>query len=450
VTQTGRQQGAEGARTVQAGDAIGRPPIVSIALATWALFAGLGLLLVGAGLFGTLISVRSQLDGYGSLVIGLISASYYAGFLAGSRVTLHALGHVGHIRVYAALASTFAATIIAAGLAANPLAWIVLRFVAGACLAGQYVVAESWLNQLVSNRARGRLLSFYTVVTVVAFGVGQFWFTRIDPTTLTGFGVAAILISLAITPVALSAEASPPTVAAPEHVSLRELLSIVPTGAIASALVGLAHGAFLGLGAVYATREGLSQTHIGLFVTMPTLGSLLLSLPLSSASDRIDRRLVGAGAALVAAAAATTLLVVGPDGAAGLACMAVIGGTTYPLYSIAGAYTNDWIPQAKLTAVAGQLVLLFGAGALVGPIVASVAMASLGADGYVWTAIVAHVMIASFLAVRIVQHPAAVRALPWNAVNLAGRATYLPSTAVAMGRRMFVGSRRPPRPRRNA
>lgn len=432
-------------------DSIGRPAgpgtlVQSLALATWALFAGLGLLLVGAGLFGTLISVRAEIDGHGAVVIGIITAAYYAGFLVGSRLTLRLLLDVGHIRVFAALASISAAAIIAAGLVPEPPAWIALRFVAGACLAGQYVVAESWLNELATSRTRARVLSRYTVLTVVAFGIGQFCFTSVDPTAITGFGIAAILIALAVTPVALSVDASPPPVARPEHLSLRELFSIAPTGAITSTLVGIAHGAFLGFGAVYAARSGLSIGQIGLFVLMPTLGSLVFSIPLASLSDRRDRRLVGTVAAVIASVAGAVLLVVGADQPAGFAAMMVVGGMTFPLYTIAGAYTNDWVPADTFTAVASHLVLLFGVGALIGPVLAAGLMGVIGVDGYAWTIVLTHAVIAGFLAVRILQYPASERAKPWNAVNLATRALYLPSTVVGMGRRLRDGVRAPRRP----
>ncbi len=412
------------------------PLTTSLAWATWALFVGLALMLVGAGMFGTLIGVRSELDGYTALEIGLISGAYYGGFLGGSRLTLAFLGSVGHIRVYAALASLLAASIITAGLISNPLAWILLRLVTGMCLAGQYVVAESWLNQLVSNQIRGRILSIYSVTTVVAYGAGQLWFTRLDPISITGFGIAAILVSVAITPVALSADAAPPMLARPRRLHLRELWSLVPTGVVTSVLVGITHGSFIGLIAVFATRLGLTVNEIGLFVTMPTLGGLLLSVPVSSLSDRIDRRVVGATAGLIAAVGGVGLMWFGPDHVLGLASMALVGSMTYPLYSIAGAYTNDGVPPEQLTAAASQLVLLYGAGAFVGPILGSFVMTAVGDDGYAWMIIATHVSIALFLLVRIAQYPSAVRAKPSNAVQLAGRVLYLPATAVAMGRRL--------------
>ncbi len=426
----------EGTGYEAVGDGESGPATTSLALATWALFTGIALMLAGAGLFGTLIAVRSELDGFGSIVIGLVSGAYYAGFLVGSRWAIRALATVGHIRVFAALASILSAAIIGSGLLANPIAWILLRFLAGACLAGQFVVAESWLNQLVTNATRGRLLAFYTTVTVVAYGGGQFWFSRIDPNALTGFGIATALISLAVAPVALSGAATPPLIAAPESMSLRELWATVPTGLVTSVLVGVTHGSFLGLGAVYAARSGLSSGEIGVFVAMPTLGSLLLSLPISSASDGMDRRIVGFVIAALATAAALGVETFGPDHWGGYLCMAIIGGLTYPLYSIAGAYTNDWLPTERLTAAASQLVLLFGVGAFVGPILGSIVMAASGARGFVWMTMATHAAIAVFLVIRVAIYPPSVRAEPANAVPVAGRLLYLPATAVAMGRRL--------------
>jgi MFS family permease len=414
----------------------GGPLTHSLAWATWALFVGLGLMLSGAGLFATVIGIRSEVEGFPTLAIGLVTAAYYLGFLIGSRLALAALATVGHIRVYAAFASILAASILLAGMAVTPWVWVAVRLVAGACLAGQYVVAESWLNQLVTNANRGRILSIYSLVTVVAYGLGQVSTSVIDPTTLTSFGIAAIVISLAVSPVALSEDAAPPVITRPDHLTLRELFHIVPTGVVTSVLVGIAHGSFLGLAAVYATRGGLSHREIGVFVALPTVGSLLFQLPISAASDDIDRRAVGALAAFTAALAGVLLVVADVGSWASMCAMVLIGGTTFPLYSIAGAYTNDWVPAEKLTAAASQLVVLFGAGAFAGPFIASVVMSAVGNSGYAWTIVGVHVAIGVFLTVRILQWRTPIRAKPWNEVALAGRVFYLPATAVGMGRRI--------------
>ncbi|MEO6571096.1 MAG: MFS transporter, partial [Ilumatobacteraceae bacterium] len=425
-----------GAIARAAGLGSGGPLTDSLAWATWALFVGLGLMLSGGGLFATVVGIRSESEGFPTLAIGLVTAAYYLGFLVGSRVALAALASVGHIRVYAALASLLSASILLAGMVVTPYSWVALRFIAGACLAGQYVVAESWLNHLVTNANRGRILSLYSLVTIVAYGVGQVSVGVIDPDTLAAFGIAAIVISVAVAPVALSEDAAPPIVSEPGRMSLRELFSVVPTGVVTSTLVGVAHGAFLGLAAVYATRGGLSRAEVGVFVSMPTVGCLLMQIPISAASDDIDRRAVGALAAMTAAAGGFVLALVSVGGWMSFGAMILIGGTTYPLYSIAGAYTNDWIPTEQLTAAASQLVVLYGAGAFIGPFLASIAMGTIGNSGFAWTIVGVHLAIGVFLVVRIFQWRAPIRAKPWNEVALAGRVFAVPATAVGMGRRI--------------
>ncbi|MGA1569400.1 MAG: MFS transporter, partial [Ilumatobacteraceae bacterium] len=125
-----------------------------LAWGTWALFTGMSILLAGMGLFATLVAVRAEVEGFGTVVIGTMSAAYYTGFMVGSRITLRFLGQVGHIRVWAALASVLAVVILLAGVAVHPVLWVVMRLVAGSCISGQYIVAESWLHQLATNTTR--------------------------------------------------------------------------------------------------------------------------------------------------------------------------------------------------------------------------------------------------------------------------------------------------------
>jgi MFS family permease len=412
------------------------PAFSSIMWSTWALFVGLALMLVGAGLFVTLIGVRAEREGFPTVTIGLIGAGYYLGFLLGSRLTLRALHTVGHIRVYAALASVLGASILGVGLLVHPVPWILLRLVSGACLAGQYVVAESWLNELCTSANRARILSIYSLLTTVAYGVGAFGLTVFDPDVITGFCVAAVLITLAVTPVALSEEAVAPMAETPTHISLRELFRIVPTGVIGSALVGLAHGSLIALIAAYASRIGLDRHEIAIFVLMPTAGTLLLQMPISAAADDVDRRAVGALAAFTAAGAAVVMILLDPTHWMSFGAMALLGGSSYPLYAIAGAYTNDWVPADTLAAVASQLIVLYGAGALTGPFLTSMMMGALGSDGYLWALAAIHAVLALFLVLRMLQWRSPLTAKPWNEVALAGRVFYLPVTAVGMGRRI--------------
>ena len=411
------------------------PATKDLALAIWGLFVGLALLLVASGLFGTLLGVRSELRHLPTAVSGLISAAYYAGFLAGSRLTLDALVRVGHIRVYAALASLLSAAILGVGMANAPAAWAALRFITGMCIAGQYVVAESWLNDLADNENRGRLLSIYLVVTSGAFGIGQLLLNSFDPRALTGFAIASILTSLAVAPVTLS-EADAPATEGHEHISMRELARVVPTGLGACFLVGAAHGALTGMAAIYATRVGLSPGRTALFVAAPTIGGVVFQWPIASASDDVDRRAVGIAAALGAGVAALLLLLGPASSPMAIVLMALLGGASYPLYSIAAAYTNDWVDPAHVNAAASQLVTLYGLGAIVGPFLAALLMTTSGPAGFYWSMIAIHAAIVAFLIYRRRAWRAPLVERPWREVSVPARVFFIPATVVAMGRRI--------------
>ncbi len=389
--------------------------------------------MLAGGLFGTLVGVRSERIKLPTAVTSLISASYYVGFLVGSRATLRGLGRVGHIRVYSALASLLAAAMIGAGITQSPVAWGLLRLVTGLCTAGLYVIAESWLNDLATNSNRGRLLAVYGVVTVAFFGIGQAAIVAFNSQVVTGFAVAAILTSVAVAPVALSEAAVAPGLEHKQNVTLRELAKMVPTGVFSALLVGMAHGAIAGMAAVYATRAGLSRRDIGFFVALPSLGGMVLQWPISAASDEVDRRFVGLATAFAAAGVAALLLLTPSDSLMGFGLIALLGGLSYPLYSIAGAYTNDWVPPANLNAAASQLVTLYGMGAVVGPFVVAGAMIAIGPHGFFWALIALHSVIAVFFCYRLFAWRSPLVTRPWSQVSLPARAFFVPATIIAFG-----------------
>lgn len=411
------------------------PLVHSMAAATWALFVGLGFLLTGAGLVGSLLGVRAEIEHFSTLTSGLISASYYAGFLIGSKLAYAAIGRVGHIRVYVALASLTAASILVQGLAPNPVTWTAMRLVTGLCIAGQYVVAESWLNDLATNENRGRLLAVYSIVVSAAFGLGQVLLGVGDPATLTLFALATILMTLAVVPVALS-EASAPSFDAPESISLKELATIVPSGFFATMLIGVTHGGMFGMAAVYAAKVGLSSSKLTVFLTAPLVGGIVGQIPISSASDDVDRRAVTFFVAIAAGVVSLMLAFTNGIGLKVALLMFALGALSYPLYALAAAYTNDWSPPDKLMAVASQIVLVYGAGALLGPLIVSSTMSVIGPAGYFWSVAVMHGVLAAFMLYRLFAWRRPLIYGPWSDVNIPARAFYLPATMITWSRRL--------------
>jgi len=405
----------------------------TILLSTWGLFTGLALLLVTAGVYSTLVGIRAELKNLPTLVSGGITTAYYAGFLLGSWYTLRALKQVGHIRVYAALASLLSASVLITGVYDSPLVWIIMRSSTGFCFAGLYVVAESWLNGLASNTFRGRLLAMYNVVTIGAYGAGQLLVFNFDARTLTGFAFAAVVSSLAVIPVAMSEQAATPQVENNTHITMRELAKIVPTGAGTILLVGLAHGGMLGMAVIFATREGLSVGRVGILIAAINLGGMALTWPISSASDDIDRRIIGVLSSLAVIVLGLVMLTQTPSSWVTTGLLFAIGGFSFPLYAVGGAYTNDWVSQEQMGAAASQLVTLYGFGAMIGPLVAAPFLDIIGTQGFAWSIISLHALILLFLIYRIRAWHAPVTTKHWDDVSFHGRAFFIPATIVSLG-----------------
>ena len=405
----------------------------TILLATWGLFAGLTFLLISAGSYSTLLGIRAELKNLPTVISGGLTTAYYAGFLIGSWYSLRALKQVGHIRVYAALASLLSASTIVTGLFDSPVLWIIMRISTGLCFAGLYVIAESWLNGLAENHFRGRLLAIYNLVTIGAYGVGQLLVFNFDARNISGYAFAAIVASLAVIPVAISEQAATPEIENHVHVSLRDLAKIVPTGFGAILLVGLAHGGILGMAVIHATREGLSVGRVGILIAALQIGGMTLTWPISSASDDIDRRIIGLLCCLAVIALSTVMLSQPTNNNWTILLLFLIGGFSFPLYAIGGAYTNDWVSPEQMGAAASQLVTLYGLGAMIGPLVAAPFLDIIGAQGFAWSIISLHMLILLFLIYRIRAWHAPVTTKHWDDVSFHGRAFFIPATIVSLG-----------------
>ncbi|MFV9673021.1 MAG: MFS transporter [Acidimicrobiia bacterium] len=365
------------------------------------LFFGLALLMMGNGLLGSLLGVRADLEGFPTVVIGVVMSMYYVGFLLGSLTIPRRLVTVGHIRVFAGLAALASAAALSYSLLITPIAWGVLRFVLGLAMSGLYVTVESWLNERASNETRGRLLSVYMLVVTLGLGLGQLLLGIDDPLDATLFIVVGILISLAVVPVALI-RIPVPSETIPVKFSIAALTRVAPLGVMAVVLSGFADGAIIALGAVYATGVGMEPGLVGLFMAASIVGGAASQYPLGYLSDRFPRRrvvLVTATGAVVLAAVAA---VVNPTGLWLFVLAAAFGSLAFPMYSLAVSMINDVMPPHQLVAAAAGIIFAYAIGSIVGPIAVSVLMEIAGPVGYFWGLAAAFVPLVLYALVRIV------------------------------------------------
>ncbi|WP_299944694.1 MFS transporter [uncultured Ruegeria sp.] len=378
--------------------------MLQVLSSAWALLLGMGLLMVGNGLQGTLLGVRGEIEGFSTLEMSFVMSAYFLGFLGGSRLAPEMIRRVGHVRVFAALASFISAVMIMYPMLTDPIAWSLGRVIIGFCFSGVYVTAESWLNNAANNENRGQALSLYMIVQMAGVVSAQALLLVGDPAGYETFVIASILVSISFGPILLSISPTP-AFDTTKPMTLRKLLETSPLGCVGMFLLGGIFSAQFGMSAVYGAQVGLSLVEISTFVAAFYIGAVVLQYPLGWMSDRMDRRLLIMSVAAVGGVGAVIGIVLGVTFPMLLVSAFIIGGMTSPLYSLLIAYTNDYLEYDDMSAASGGLVFINGLGAIAGPIITGWLMGSgvIGPWGFFLFIAVLMFIMALYAAYRMTQ-----------------------------------------------
>lgn len=366
-----------------------------------ALFISVSFVLAGSGLAFTLLPIRGELEGFSAATIGLIGSAYFLGFSISCFKAPLIIQRVGHIRTFTGLAALVAVCAVSQAMLVDPYSWILLRALTGFCMAGLYMVIESWLNDQSTNQNRGRLFSLYAVVNLTVVTIGQLLVNAYDPSDALAFSLVAVLVCLSIVPLSMSTAPAP---APPKttHLRLRKLYAASPAGLASCLGVGLANGSIWAVGPVFALGMGFSIFETSLFMSAIVLGGAVSQWPLGWVSDRMDRRRVMLLCTGGATATGLSLWFFAPDTVISALPLAfTFGAFAFPLNAISVAHTNDKVGREDAVEAAGALNLTYGIGAVIGPIVASTLMTfSQPGALFLYTAAV-HAGIAGFIVWRL-------------------------------------------------
>ena len=355
----------------------------SVLLAVSALLLGTLLLMLGSGLQGTLIGIRGAIEAFSRVEIGLMMSAYYAGFAGACLFGGRIIERVGHIRTFAAFASTASAAAIVHAAIVDPYSWIVLRALTGACFAVLYMVIESWLNGQVTNERRGTIMAIYMIVNLGGIAAAQQLLLLSDPGGFELFVVSSVLVSLAVVPVALTTSVAPSPIPT-ERMAFGELVTVSPLGVVGALSIGLVNGATWGLAPLAAINFGLGTPAVALLMSLIVLGGVVFQWPVGWASDHLDRRaVIAAATALLVVTCLGLFLTAGPDADLFVffAVSFVFGGMGFVIYPLCSAHLNDRIDDDDRVSANAALLLVLGVGAAIGPLLGAFAMRYLGDPG---------------------------------------------------------------------
>ncbi|WP_421915784.1 MFS transporter [Mesorhizobium sp.] len=387
---------------IDAGEGSEPTPLIAMA----SIIVSMALIAVGNGLMFAYIPVRLGVEGFDPVWAGLIVTGLSAGGLAGCMLTGPLVRRVGHARAFMVLSALIALSNAAVGAGPHPLLWIAARALYGFAICGLFIVAQSWLNDVVANAIRGRVMAFFYVAYVAGLGVGYAASALIDIKTAEGPLVGIVFTALSILPVGLTRLRQPPAPQA-ASVALRRAWRISPVGVAGMLAVGGLSMAIAGFAPIHATAKGYSQADVALLLSCMPLGTLILQIPLGWVSDRTDRRYVLMGAS--ALAMVTGMLALGFDGA-GVGVLVVIyiiwDGASESLYSLSSAHAADRAGKDDMVALSSSMLFAWSLAGFVVPGIVTGLSALYGTQAFIHVSIGIAAIYCVFVLWRVLKSPA--------------------------------------------
>ena len=178
---------------------------------------------------------------------------------------------------------------------------------------------------------------------------------------------------------------------------------------------GIIHSALFSLGAVYAASMNFTIFEISLLLFLITVSGGVFQLPIGYYSDKTDRRkiiifctffaalfcflsILASGTSLENMYLATSISV---DKMMFFIYVTLYAGMAIPLFTLNLAYVNDYIVKEKFVAAGAGMQVIFGLGAMTGPLLCSLLMNKFGTNGFFIHLLFFHLIIGAFGLYRI-------------------------------------------------
>lgn len=339
------------------------------------------ILIMGNGLMMTISPIQLKLFGYSTTAAGFLTSAFFAGLMIGSTYINRFIEGVGHIRSFAAFASLISIIAILQGLFVHPVLWIFMRFFTGICMGGLFITIESWLLVKSSIEMRGKVLSIYMSAFYAAQALGQLLLDLSDPKSITPFCIIVVFSSLSVVPLALS-KARAPIMEEPSHLKIAKLFKISPLGVVGAMLSGLILGSVYGLLPIYSQELKFELAQIAKIMAITIFGGFVLQWPIGHISDKMDRRKVIFIVSCLTIVLSLMIAIMPTSKALLFYCLCwIFGGISFTIYPLCISHACDQVEVKDLVAATGGILLFYGAGCIIGPIIAPMFMKTLGPDG---------------------------------------------------------------------
>lgn len=346
----------------------------------FALFLSVGLLVTGNGFLMTLLGIRLSLDEVEPSLIGAVMVSYSIGFVLGSLYASHVVQRVGHIRAFAVFCAILAIASLIYPMSDNFQLWLGLRLIGGFAMAGILIVSESWFSAIATNDNRSTIFSMYQICFYMATAIAQLLVTLGQPSNYFLFSLVASILIAAIIPLSMTTLQAPQLTTV-ERLSLKKVFAVSPLGLMATLVAGMLISSFYGVGPLYAALSGFTVNEIAWFMSISVFTAMIAAWPVGWLCDRIDRVKMLLGLSGLSCVFSLLLSFELDSFWWALVLNGLFMAFVAAIYPVGVALMNDRISSDQMIAASATLLLGFGIGSCIGPVISSGLIELVGAGG---------------------------------------------------------------------
>lgn len=355
----------------------GRRPLVPILAAC----AAAGLL---AGTSWPLVPLALEHQGVDKAAIGVIAAAWGVGMLLTAPRIPHLAARFGTVPLMVVAVVVGAAVSVAYTLTSHPVVWFGLNLVHGAVDGVPWVLSEIWINMAVEERHRSRAMAIYAILIAGGMALGPFVLQVVGvygPVPFLTCAAIALLIAVPLLPYWKRA----PRIAPEAGSGFVAVVLGAPLAMLAAFSSGVGEQVAFSFLPIYAVSAGVAPKTGALWLSVFVIGNLVLQWPIGWLADRINRRVVLAGATFASMALVLLLPLVPVHSSAVLAVVLLWGGISFGIYPLGLALLGQRFRDGDIARANTVFSMLYIGGGLVGQPLTGTAMDHLGNAGLGWT-----------------------------------------------------------------
>jgi MFS family permease len=327
------------------------------------------------GLFPALISINVDVMGYGTTWNGLLAAMHGLSGLIAGLIVPRLMATVGAMRTYTGAIAVAATMAVLFTVFRSLEAWFLLRFLMGLGLGVQWIVSETWMNQIAIGPRRGTIISLYVVVLSIGLSLGPMIMTQAGTTGSLPFLVTSGLVAVSFIPLLFLPPQDIPAKSGTRTLSFVAAARRKPSAMLAGALDGFMFQAMMAFFPIYFIRLGASEYEAVSMLNALFLGGIVMQVGAGYLIDRYSPAKVLTLSSLAIIIGLGAIAVRGLETDARWAIMFLMGGPAAAIYTAGLASVNDAFTADDMPSGTAAFTMIWHVGGLSGPVIAGAAMA---------------------------------------------------------------------------